>query len=126
MKTAALLWGALCLAVVGLAYATSTPPLRLALDCRDEARAITVILDHPRRYLPHLWPDHARTARFAEGETRFDADFVHQHGPRGRELTFYLETGAYLGAWTAEMNELWLYRDATGAIYDTGLALPCR
>jgi len=118
-------WALLGFAVAGLAFATATPPYRLALTCRAGDVTATVRVDQPRRYFASLRATALPEAEIDDGRARFTAQFAHQHSDRGEEVTFYLESGAYLGAWTDAINELWLYRDATGAVYDNALVLPC-
>jgi hypothetical protein len=118
-------WALLGFTVAGLAFATATPPYQLELTCRTGDVTATVRVDQPRRYFASLRATALPQAEIDDGRAHFTAQFAHQHSDRGEEVTFYLESGAYLGAWTDAINELWLYRDATGAVYDNALVLPC-
>ncbi|MBF9038794.1 hypothetical protein LSUCC0246_09755 [Rhodobacterales bacterium LSUCC0246] len=125
MKRILIAWTLLSFVVAGLTFATATPPYQLELSCRAGDITATVWADKPRRYFVSLGATPLPQAEMNDGQMRFTAQFAHHITVRGEEVTFYLENGSYLGAWTDTINELWLYRDAMGAVYDSALVLPC-
>ena len=125
MKRILTAWALLSFIVAGLTFATAAPPYQLELSCRAGDITATVRADKPRRYFVSLGATPLPQAAINDGKMRFTAQFAHHITVRGEEVTFYLENGSYLGAWTDTINELWLDRDAMGAVYDSALVLPC-